>query len=403
MVFGLFLKFINAMLNENHIQFIEKNSNADVNQLMLKGIPFEDISPAFIVQQIQARQNLGKKLPNWVKNRQLVFPPKLNLSQSSSEFTANYKAKIIRNTSVVDLTGGFGVDAFALAQANTQLTYIETNNELLQLVKHNAEVFGIQNITFVSTTAEKYLEAIPQKTEWMYIDPSRRDAAKQKVFLFEDCTPNILELVPSIQRNCKFLLLKTSPLIDINYGIKALKYVNQIHILAMENDVKELLWELDFSTENDAPHIKTIHFKKQKLMQFDLRLEMKNQNLNYSLPLNFLYEPNPALMKAGVFDELASRFQVCKLHPHSHLFTSDEEIANFPGRSFKIENLEAYKPKVLKKRWKGKKMNISTRNFPIMAKHLIKLLNTKDGGDNYVFFTTDINQQKIVISCTKIT
>ncbi|GGE27181.1 THUMP-like domain-containing protein [Psychroflexus planctonicus] len=389
------------MLSKAHIQFIKENIDSQLTELVLKGFPFEDVDASFLAQQISARQRMKKKLPSWIAKDDVVFPPKLNLAQSSSEETANYKAKIINGSEVADLTGGFGIDAFALAKTNKHVIYTEKDDSLFNLVHYNSTVFELKNFEMIQTTAETFLKNTKSKLDWIYLDPSRRDEAKKRVFLFEDCQPNILSLLPILQTKCDFLLMKTSPLIDLSYGIKELKYVRKIHIVAVENEVKELLWELDFSNEEILPSFKCIQFKKGKQIEFEITKDEASTEVTYAKPLQYLYEPNAALMKVGKFNQLAESFQLQKLHPNSHLFISATLEKEFPGRVFFVKKVEEYKPKQLKKQLKGKKMNISTRNFPLMAKDLIKLFKTKDGGENYVFFTTDFNQQKIVISCIK--
>lgn len=391
------------MLSKKHIQFIQKNLTSNLADLLLKGLPFNDVDSSFLAQQIAARQRMQKKLPSWVVKDEIVFPAKLNLAQSSSEITAKYKAGIIKNSKIADLTCGFGIDSFAFAETNTKVYSVEKDELLYQLVAHNADVFGLNNIHIENTTAALFLNSIKSKLDWIYVDPSRRDEAKNRVFLFEDCQPNILKLLPILKTKCDFLLMKTSPLIDLTYGIKELNYVKNIHIVCVENEVKELLWELDFSTENTQPNFISIQFKKDKTYRFEINKNDAAIEIEYSKPLDFLYEPNAALMKVGKFNQLAAVFQLKKIHPNSHLFTSSELQNDFPGRTFAIQKVEEYKPKLLKKRLKGKKINISTRNFPIVAKDLIRLLNTRDGGENYVFFTTQFNHQKIVITCLKTT
>jgi hypothetical protein len=391
------------MLSKKHIKFIQKNINSNLVDLVLKGFPFNDIDASFLAQQISARQRMKKKLPSWIVNSEVVFPASLNLAQSSSEITANYKANIIQKSKVADLTGGFAIDAFAFAKTNTEVIYVEKDQVLFNLVEHNADVFKWKNFKMNNTTAEAFLKNLKGKYDWIYLDPSRRDEAKKRVFLFEDCQPNIISLLPDLKAKCDYLLMKTSPLIDLTYGVKELQYVKKIHIVAVENEVKELLWELDFSIENTSPILKTIQFKKEKSYSFEIDNENTSTEVSYSKPLQYVYEPNAALMKGGKFNQLAEAFQLKKLHPNSHLFTSSELQNDFPGRTFAIQKGEEYTPKLLKKRLKGKKINISTRNFPIVAKDLIRLLNTRDGGENYVFFTTQFNHQKIVITCLKTT
>ncbi|GGE18162.1 THUMP-like domain-containing protein [Psychroflexus salis] len=391
------------MLSKEHIKFIQNNLGKNVSKLILKGIPFSDVSTTFIAQQIAARQNLGKKLPNWVKNTTVVFPKKLNLEQSSSEQTAQYKSKIIQGNKIVcDLTGGFGIDTFALSGTNKKIIYIEKDNELAEIVKHNiCEVFEKNNVEFEVSPAELYLENLHTRVDWLYMDPSRRNTAKQKVFLFEECEPNILDVLNLMKDKSKKALIKTSPLIDICYGIKNLKYVNKIHVVCVGNELKELLWELDFSVEKQKPTIKTIQYKSSITNTFNFCYNQSTNALIYSEPLQYLYEPNAALMKVGKFEDLAEVFQLKKLHPNSHLFTSNQLIKAFPGRAFLIKEIIDYKPKSLKKTLKNKKINVSTRNFPIMAKDLIKLFKINEGGNQYAFFTTDKNQQKKYILCTK--
>lgn len=390
------------MIRNEHIQYIEAHKEDDVVQLLLKGIPFTDVSPGFIAQQISARKQLQKKLPSWVAHKQVVFPEKLNLSQSSSELTAQYKAKIIQQSRVADLTGGFGVDSVAFSKTNKHVTYVEKNEELLAMACHNFDVMQLDNILSNLTTAEEFLQTTSDFFDWIFLDPSRRDVHKNRVFQLEDCQPNALELLPFLENKCAQLLLKTSPLLDISYGIQHLKWVRKIHVLAVENEVKELLWEVDFNMPTPYPKLSAVQFSKGVETTFEICNDEATVEPSYSEALNYLYEPNAALMKLGKFHQLAKVFQLKKLHPNSHLFTSQKLVEDFPGRRFIIEKVEDFKPKVLRKEWKGKKMNIATRNFPFMAKDLMTMLKVKDGGDHYVFFTTDIHSRKKMIQCIKV-
>ncbi len=390
------------MLKPEHIQFIKNNLDKDITQLVLKGIPFNDVTVGFIAEQISARQRLKKKLPSWIQNENAVFPKKINLAQSSSEKTAHYKSEIIKkNKLVCDLTGGFGVDAFALANVNEQVFHVEKNKDLVEMVNHNKKQFQLENLKSYHESAESFLENLKTKVDWFYIDPSRRDQNLKKVFLFEDCEPNLINLLPLLKEKSDYALIKTSPLIDISYGIKTLKYVRKVHAVSLGNELKELLWELDFSKINSQPEIVTLQILKYEKRFFNFRFNASNYQLKYAKPLNYLYEPNSALMKVGDFNHLAEMFQLKKLHPNSHLFTSEKIVNDFPGRVFNIEQVLDYKPKLLKKELKNIKTNVSTRNFPIVAKDLISLFKIKEGGEKYAFFTTDNHQQKIYISCTK--
>ena len=237
--------------------------------------------------------------------------------------------------------------------------------------------------------------------DWMYVDPSRRDDLKGKVFLLKECLPNIPEHLTMLFKHSKNILIKTSPLLDISSGINELQNVKSIHCVAVNNEVKELLWVLEENFNGDI-EIRTSNLKNGENQQFNFILNNENiEDAEYSLPLTYLYEPNAAILKSGAFNSVANTFNIYKLHKHSHLYTSTNLI-NFPGRIFKIDNTINYNKKEFTKHIGFKQANVTSRNFPEAVTQIRKKLKIKDGGKHYLFFTTDLNHSKIVISCSKL-
>src|SRR5690554_1857220 len=369
--------------------------NADLNRIALQKNPFPDIDFKEILFQIETKKRAEKKLPTWFHTPNIYFPKKINLEQTSSEITAAYKADLLNGTTVADLTDGFGVDTYFFSKKAAKVDHYEINQELSKIAAHNFNQLGVKNITcFI----EDGIKAIQQKKyDTIYIDPSRRNDSKGKVFLLEDCIPNVVENKDYLLSKCEKLIIKTSPMLDINAAKNSLKEVSEIHIVAINNEVKELLWVLESTTQPTKTI--AINLENEKRYRFDID-ENSVTNVQYSLLKKFLYEPNAAILKSGAFDEVAERFKIYKLHKHSHLYTSDEKI-DFPGRVFKIEKTIAYKKKDIKENLPITAANITTRNFPESVEVLRKKWKWKDGGDNYLFFTTTMNGNKIIVQCKK--
>ena len=377
-------------------QFITDNLKSDITKLILKGSPFKDISSQELANQIVAKQKSEKKLPTWFSTENIFYPPKLSIEQTSSETTANYKTKLVSGNSIIDITGGFGVDCFAFSKHFKQVTHCELNNELSTIVKYNYQQLKKENITTFSGDGIEYLKNASEKFDCIYIDPSRRNDAKGKVFLLNDCLPNVPENLEFLFTKSDTILIKNSPILDISSTINELNFVKEIHIVAVNNEVKELLFLLE-KDYNNSIEIKTINFLKEIQQTFNFKLENKSIS-EYSEPLTYLFEPNSAILKSGGFHQLTNQLEVKKLHKHSHLYTSDELI-DFPGRRFKIEHIFPYDKKQLRK---FSKANITIRNFPETVDQIRKKTKIKDGGDQYLFFTTNYKNELIVLFCSQI-
>lgn len=388
------------LLNTEIQEFINFNLKSNVSDLLLKGIPFAAINQKLIIEQIEAKKRCEKKLPTWFSTKNIYYPNKLNIEQTSSELTAKYKADLVSGKSLIDLTGGFGVDAYYFSKQVDAVTHCEINADLSEIVKHNYKVLDVTNITCLNENGIDALKSIDKQFDWIYIDPSRRDDSKNKVFLLSDCTPNVKTFKGLFFKYAKNVMIKTSPLLDIYATKNDLEHVRELHIVAINNEVKELLWVLERDYEDELK-IKTINLTKPKNEIFEFNYnEESTVEVEFSEPLTYLYEPNSAVLKAGAFNIISNTLRVSKLHKHSHLYTS-KQLIDFPGRRFKIEKVLPFNKKEFAKLGINK-ANVTTRNFPISVSNIRKKLKIKDGGSSYLFFTTDINNSKIIILCTKV-
>lgn len=390
----------NSLLQHEVQQFIRENSERTITTLALQKNPFPLLSWNAILNQIAARQKATNKLPTWYAASEILFPSKISIEQTSSEQTAAYKSTLISGNNIIDLTGGFGVDDYYFSKVFSEVVHCEMNSELSELVKHNFEKLHCKNIRCVEGDSATILKTLNTKFDWIYIDPSRRNDSKGKVFMLKDCLPNVPELLDFYFQYSDSILIKTAPLLDLTAGLMELKNVKKIHIVALENEVKELLWELSKDLDGIIS-IKTTNIKKDKNEFFNFEWNQFDGNISFGLPKKYLYEPNSAIMKSGGFNEISHYFQIDKLHPHSQLYTSDS-LLDFPGRVFEIQQSFAFQKNEMKAMLEGKKANITTRNFPESVEDLRKKWKIKEGGDRYCFFTTDANNHKIVLICTKI-
>lgn len=387
-----------ALLHKEVQEFIEEHYKDDVSKILFRGSPFREVSAQELGVQLSGKRKAEKKLPLFFNTRGIMYPPTLNLEQTSSEKTAEYKASLVNGDTLIDLTGGFGIDSFYFSKKLKNVLHCEMNPELSELAAHNFEILGAENIQLYTGDGLEFLENSEAAFDWVYIDPSRRDSTGGRVFLLSDCLPNVPDQLDMIFGKTDSILLKTSPLLDLQAGLNELHSVKEIHIVAVNNDVKELLWVLKKGFLGEVK-IKTINLGKKKNQTFEAEFG-NDHHINYALPKKFLFEPNAAIMKSGLFTSLSAEMDLEKLHPNTHLFTS-EVLKDFPGRKFEILEVLPYKKKKLKSQLNFTKAHISTRNFPLSVENLRKQLKLKDGGDTYLFFVTAANEEKLVLICRK--
>lgn len=385
------------------IQFIENHREESPSEIAFKAKSYPDWPMQWIASQVAGWQVAKDKVPSWASLPTLCYPPKLSLEQCSSELTAKFKASLHKGKRMADLTGGWGVDTYFLSDNFEEAYHVERSEELHQIAKYNFEQLKASHIQCLHGEADSMLDELPP-LDLIYIDPARRDALQRKVFELSHCEPDITALLPKLLTKAETILLKASPMLDIPQTIKQLKHVHQVWTVAVRGECKEVLFELKAPvntnpkitavnlTEGQEPSMPEVynHFEQEKKLAAPL-----------SNPLGFLYEPHAAIMKAGLFNTTAHRSQTSKLHTHTHLYTSANKVDSFPGRSFQILEVLPYNKKALKRKL-PKKANVSIRNFPQTVAKTRQQLGIKDGGEEYLFFTTLSDASRVVIRCQKI-
>ena len=388
-----------SLLSAEIQEFINSSLQANISKLALSKNPFPEVDWKEIINQIVSKNKSQHKLPTWFNTENIYYPASISIEQTSSETTAKYKSELISGTSLIDLTGGFGVDDYYFSKQFEHVIHCEKNAVLSEMVKHNYGVLNVNNITCLAQNSTEVIEQSENAFDWIYIDPSRRSDVKGKVFLLKDCLPNVPENLSLYFSKSQSILIKTAPILDITAGCMELENIKSIHIVAIENEVKEILWLLEKGYDAEI-ELFAVNIQKEKT-DCNAFILGEHTPARFSLPQEFLYEPNAPLLKSGGVDYLCDALQITKLHPHSHLFTHSE-LVDFPGRRFSINEVIPFKKENLKKHLEGKKMNITTRNFPLTVEEIRKKYKIADGGTVYAFFTTNINNEKIVLICTKI-
>ncbi|MCW5910466.1 MAG: hypothetical protein KIT62_05300 [Cyclobacteriaceae bacterium] len=381
--------------------FVFANEHADERELVLQQKTIPGLPAARIAEQIAGRRKSRKKLPLWYSTPGIVYPPSLNLEQSSSQATAKFKASFLKaeaqlNT-LADLTGGFGVDSFFFSKEFEAVTYVEPNADLLAIVRHNHVQLGSDNIQHIHSTAEEYIGSVSGKVVF-YLDPSRRDENTRKIFRLSDCVPDITQLQKFLFDKSEFMLLKASPLLDIQQGLREITNVKTVVALSVENEMKELLF-LSQKGFNAAPLWIAIDLDQEGNVKskFPFLYEQEAAaTAQMSEPQQYLYEPNAAIMKTGAFKLTATLFGLSKLAVNTHLYTGAELIKDFPGRMFKIEMLNPSGDD-LKKSLPDNRAHTAVRNYPLTAQQLMKKLKLEEGGDKFVWGFGSVKKKHVAV------
>lgn len=398
------------MLNEETLAFIRAHRQDDVRRLALRPAPAgTDLHTA--LQQIEGWQAALQKLPAWAAREGIFFPPRLAMEQCSSELTAFYKQNIVRQRlatessstphTLIDLTGGFGIDFCFLSPLFDRAIYMERQPELCRIAAHNFSLLGLTKAEILNADSTQDPENWPEAT-CCFIDPARRDTAGRKTVAIEDCTPDLSALQDVIRRKASFCLIKLSPMLDIGLALRTLSHIAEVHVVSVQGECKELLLVM---TRN-RPESTAFHCTNIGTSHPDFHFTHKEEELatcTYTdTPLRYLYEPNASLMKCGGFRSLSAHFGIQKLHPNSHLYTSDKLHTDFPGRAFTIHTCSGFGKKELKNILRDlTQANLTVRNFPDTVAGLRKRLKLKDGGDTYLFATTLANGQHVLLRCGK--
>ena len=386
-------------LNEITKQFIRENLNADVPTLALKKAPVgTDVSLA--LRQIEARQLLRKKVPSWSGNEDLLFPAHLSIEQCSSEASAQYKANLLSGETFADLTGGLGIDTYFISRHFQQADYVERQAELCALARHNYDVLNAE-VRVLNETAEEYLKHCDHK-DCIFIDPARRDEHGRKTVSISDCTPDVAVLQDMLLKKAKKVMVKLSPMLDISKALEDLRHVSEVHVVAVANECKELDVIMERDHQGEPCFVCVNLLTQQPELRFTMEEERSCSSRIADGVSRYLYEPNPAVMKAGCYKLLTERFGVFKFHKNSNLYTSEQLVADFPGRIFEVEGWAPYNKKLKQALLADvEKASIAVRNFPLSVAELRKALKLADGDETYLFATTLKGEEKVVIRTKK--
>ena len=392
-------------------EFIREHRHDDVRQLALQAARYPDIDMQQALQQIAGWQTARTKLPEWAATDGIIYPPRLSMEQCSSEATAKYKAKVLdpSPSTIIDLTGGFGVDFSYMARGFQKAVYVERQPHLCEAARHNFQLLGLENAEVVCGDGVEYLKNMPypfnaQSRLTIYLDPARRDENGKMTYAISNCTPDVVALKDLLLEKAGRVMIKLSPMLDWHKAVDDLGEVVEVHIVSVDNECKELLLVL---AKNPAAPLRVVCANIRHDTETEL-FEFIPSNDNLSIPLfpvlrerDFLYEPNASIMKAGCFAEVADHFGVQPTGSNSHLFLSPQFIPDFPGRKFQIEQVTSMNKKELKHVIGGlTKANITVRNFPLSVAELRKRLKLADGGDTYIFATT-LGEKDHVLLITK--
>ena len=387
-------------MNDKTRDFIEQNLNADIRQLALKGCRDKDVDLDAAIRQIAGRQTARRKLPSWAALDGILYPPHLNMEQCSSEQTARYKARICSShpspKTLVDLTGGFGVDFAFMSEAFDEATYVERNSELFAISSANMKILAPK----AKCLNEDGLEVLHRldHVSMIFMDPARRDHHGARTYGISDCTPNVLEIKDELLQKADVVMLKLSPMLDWHKAISDLgeQYIKEVHIVSVQNECKELLIVM----QQQPAEPPTVYCVNDDSVFSYHPSSISSNHISHHSSLIYLYEPNASIMKAGCFAEIEQASEVSQLAPNSHLFASDQVIADFPGRKFRISAVTSMNKQELKQALKDiRQANIAIRNFPMSVADLRKRLKLSEGGNDYIFATTLTEEKKVLIIC----
>ena len=356
-----------------------------------------------IRHQVLSRKKIQKKLPTLFNCKEIIYPISLSLEQSSSEITANYKASLIKGKTFVDLTTGMGIDSLFIAKQFEQGLLIERNKELAEIDLHNFFVLNQTNVKIAAgIDSIDFINQFNEQVDLIYIDPARRNELGNKVVSLSEYEPNVISILDRLFTISTNILIKTSPLLDISKALIELKFIKEVHVISVDNECKELVFQLEKEYDNDIKTTTTNFDKKgNQLFEYLLKDE-KHCIAEFDAPLTYLYEPNASIMKAGAFKMIGEQLGLKKLHTHTHLYTSDHLVENFPGRTFKIEGFSKFDKKEVAQILPEMQANIAVRNFPISTNEVKKKFGIKDGGDIYLFVTTNYKNEKIILFNKKV-
>lgn len=398
-------------------EFIATHRNDDVRTLAFKRADGVDMPLA--LEQIAGYQKARRKLPQWSGVDGMLYPPSLSMEQCSSEQTALYKAALLASRSdssaggschpaacsgsFADLTGGFGVDFSYLAARFAKATYIERNPKLCAIARHNLALLGLTHAEVVCGDSVECLRNLAP-VDVIYLDPARRDANGGRTFAIADCTPDAVALLPLLLEKAETVMVKLSPMLDWHKAVADFcGHVAEVHIVAVDNECKELLLILRRDTTDNPKVVCVNNGSVFSPTPYIYIIRCSAPSVDFSQLHGFLLVPNAAIMKAGCFAQVAEAFSVAQISDNSHLFVADAPVEDFPGSTYRIDTVTTMNKKELKAAIGGiKKANIAVRNFPLTVAELRKRLKINDGGNIFIFATTLCDGSHVLIVCSPL-
>ncbi len=390
------------MLNALEREFVRQHLDEDPAVLALSAHRYPEVPVSSLLPFIKALRNIRDKVPSWFLF-DIDIPPPLAVEQASSEVMARFKAELFNGRRMADLSGGMGVDAFFWSRSFQEVLYLEQDDEIARSAQHNFARLDASNIRVVVGNAEQFIARCSTSFDLIYVDPARRTNDSRRIFRLEDCSPNVVALHPDLLRISPRVLIKASPLLDLSRATAQLRHVERIWVVSVAGEVKEVLLllgrEASFFESTPIEAVVLSHASKHTFSFTPA--EERSTTPHYGPPQHFLYEPDAALLKAGAFKSFAVRFGLTKLHPHAHLYTSARQILEIPGRSFRIEAVVKYDRKAVARYLPEYKANIAVRHFPDSVEQVYRRLGLSPGGDIYLFGTTSMSGEKILLLCRK--
>lgn len=396
---------MNSFLTPSIADFIKKHADDDVRKLALCKNSISGDELKFALQQIEGRQKAKQKLTSWASNENIIFPVKLSMEQCSSEQTAKYKQSIAGvGKLMADLTGGFGIDFFYISKNYQQAYYVEMNKELCEIARHNFDILD-KGCEVCNTNANDFLTEHQNQTfDLLYIDPARRDANGRKTVAPSDCLPDLTQMQTILRNQSKKVIVKYSPMLDIQTAIKELDGISGIYVISVNNECKELLLIQDFLKKDSPIKVTCTNINKEVIEEFSFSYEEEKESpveIASSIG-NYIYEPNSSIMKAGAYRTITKEWSIKPLEINSHLYTSDNLIDGFQGRKFKVLGTCKLNKKDFGNQFPNiNQANISVRNCPFKPDEIRKKLKLKEGGDFYIFATTLSDKSIVIIGCKK--
>lgn len=386
-------------MNEQTQRFIRENADKDIRTLALSGSKYPDVDMPFALDQIAGRQTARKKIPRWAAIDDVVYPPHLSMEQCSSEQTALYKASMVEGETLVDLTGGFGVDFSFMSGGFKKSIYVERQKHLCEIADSNFGVLKLTGANVVCGDGVEYLETLDH-VSWIYLDPARRNEHGGKTYAISDCMPDVTEIKDLLLAKADKVMVKLSPMLDWRKAVADLgNCVSEVHIVSVDNECKELLLIM----QREAAELKVLCVNNDEEFVFGSSDNTSSTESTNSSTAPYLYEPNASIMKAGCFAELERAFGAKQVERNSHLFVSEHFIEDFPGRKFRVEKVTTLNKKDIKNALDGiVKANITVRNFPMSVEQLRKRLKIKEGGSDYIFATTLMDKSHVLLLCSRL-